>query len=241
MIVSAVIAHTTDLSGDDGAAFVHACALAAAGGGRVVTIHGNPGAVDASRLPDAATLATRWGRPIDQARVCHACCDDVAETILDAVRDVAPTLIVTGTHARHGLAALFAGSVAEAVARNVAIPTLIVPNRGRGFADPERGALDLRTILVPAGSEAEAAAGLAAARAFAELAATPDAQIVPFHVDGGTIADRIVAAAAEREAHLIVMVTRGHDGIGDVLRGSLTERVIRDAGCPVLSVPIASR
>ncbi len=34
------------------------------------------------------------------------------------------------------------------------------------------------------------------------------------------------------------MVTRGHDGLADVLRGSHTEQVLRDAGCPVLSVPL---
>lgn len=233
-----VIAHTTDLSGEDGAAFAHACALAATSGARLVTIHGNPGAVDASRLPDAAPLAERWGRAIDQQRLCHECCDDVADTILDAVRRVAPRLVVTGTHARHGLAALFAGSVAEAVARNVAVPTLIIPNTGRGFVEPARGALDLRRVLVPAGSDAEAAAGMAAARAFVELAGTPDAELIPLHVEDGSIADHIVAEARDREACLIVMATHGHDGVGDVLRGSLTERVIRDAGCPVLSVPL---
>lgn len=53
----------------------------------------------------------------------------------------------------------------------------------------------------------------------------------------GTLEDAIVAATRARDACLIVMVTRGHDAVGDVLRGSHTERVIRDARCPVLSVP----
>jgi nucleotide-binding universal stress UspA family protein len=34
------------------------------------------------------------------------------------------------------------------------------------------------------------------------------------------------------------MPTRGHDGLGDALLGSHTEHVIREARCPVLSVPI---
>jgi hypothetical protein len=44
--------------------------------------------------------------------------------------------------------------------------------------------------------------------------------------------------ARTRDARLIAMVTRGHDQVGDVLLGSHTERVIREAGCPVLSVRI---
>jgi nucleotide-binding universal stress UspA family protein len=42
---------------------------------------------------------------------------------------------------------------------------------------------------------------------------------------------------AAHEPSLIAMATRGHDSIGDVLRGSHTERVVRDAKCPVLCVP----
>ena len=42
---------------------------------------------------------------------------------------------------------------------------------------------------------------------------------------------------AAREADLIVMATEGEHGIIDALRGSVTERVVRDAPCPVLAVP----
>ncbi len=33
------------------------------------------------------------------------------------------------------------------------------------------------------------------------------------------------------------MPTRGRDGVFDALRGSVTERVLRNAHCPVLAVP----
>jgi len=148
-----VIAHTTDLSGDDNAAFIHACALAAASGARLVTIHANASQAEVGRLPDAKVLAARWSRPIEHERICHECCDDVSDTLVDAMLKVDPQLIVAGTHARHGLAAVFTGSVAEAVARNVTVPTLIVPNHGRGFVDTSTGKIDLRRVLVPAGSD----------------------------------------------------------------------------------------
>jgi nucleotide-binding universal stress UspA family protein len=39
------------------------------------------------------------------------------------------------------------------------------------------------------------------------------------------------------DADLIVMATAGHQGALDALRGSTTERVVRQATCPVLAVP----
>ena len=77
-----------------------------------------------------------------------------------------------------------------------------------------------------------------AARAFAALAGAIDAELIPVHVNTARVADGIVAAARDRDACLIAMATRGHDGFADVLRGSHSEQVLRDAGCPVLSVPL---
>lgn len=238
-MTATVIAHTTDLSGDDGAAFHHACALAAASGAKLVTIHGNAGAARASQLPDAAPLATRWGREIKHERVCHECCDDVTDTVVDAIRRFAPRLVIAGTHGRQGISALLSGSVAEAVSRNIAVPTLIVPNKVRGFVDPASGAIDLRRILVPAGDDDEAARGIAAARELAAVAGVADPAIEVVRV-AGRVAEGIVAEAQARLSCVIVMTTRGHDGVVDALLGSRTEHVVRDAGCPVLVVPTRS-
>jgi nucleotide-binding universal stress UspA family protein len=59
---------------------------------------------------------------------------------------------------------------------------------------------------------------------------------VPLRVrfDAGGVANRIVHAAREEEADLVVMATRGHDSLGDKLLGSNTERVVRHSPCPVL-------
>ncbi len=255
-MTSPVIAYTTDLSGDDAAAFVHACALAAASKSHLVTLHGNAPTTAEHQLPDAGVLGTRWGTPIDHERMCHECCDDVADTVLDALRRIGPRLVVAGTHARHGISALLHDSVGQAIARNVGVPTLMVQNQSRGFVDAATGTITLRRILVPAGTRADALAGLTAARALIELAGLRDVELVVIHAsDGGdglgladlpvavstirgTLEDVVVAAANERAAGLIVMVTRGHDGVLDALRGTHTEHVIRDAGCPVLSVRI---
>ena len=248
-----VIAHATDLTGDDAAAFIHASALAAASTSRLVTVHGNAAPDTASQLPDATELAIRWTRTIDHVRVCHEYCDEVEDTVIDAIHKLKPGLVVLGTHARHGLRALVHASVGEAIARNLTVPALIVPNQSRGFVDAATGAIDLHRILIPAGNVTQAQRGLAAARSLLALAGVANAELEIVHVGGddpaiaelgvsvmrvsGDLETAIVGAAKERRACLIVMPTRGHDSVGDVLLGSHTEHVIRDAECPVLSVP----
>ena len=47
---------------------------------------------------------------------------------------------------------------------------------------------------------------------------------------------QIVLAAREQEVDLIVIATRGHTGLKHFVLGSTTERVVREAPCPVLVV-----
>jgi nucleotide-binding universal stress UspA family protein len=50
--------------------------------------------------------------------------------------------------------------------------------------------------------------------------------------------DAILREAADWHADLIVMPTAGHHGLMDALAGSTSERVVRRAPCPVLTVPV---
>jgi len=52
----------------------------------------------------------------------------------------------------------------------------------------------------------------------------------------GTPFYEIIRYAKELEIDLIVMGTHGHAGLAHVLLGSVTERVVRKAPCPVLTV-----
>jgi nucleotide-binding universal stress UspA family protein len=52
----------------------------------------------------------------------------------------------------------------------------------------------------------------------------------------GTPFFEIIRYAKEKEMDLIVMGTHGHTGLAHVLLGSVTERVVRKAPCPVLTV-----
>jgi len=59
--------------------------------------------------------------------------------------------------------------------------------------------------------------------------------------DSATLVGRpdseIVARAAETKADLIVMGTHGRSGLAHALLGSVAERVVQHAPCPVLIVP----
>jgi nucleotide-binding universal stress UspA family protein len=53
---------------------------------------------------------------------------------------------------------------------------------------------------------------------------------------GGVTHEVICDVAAEVGASVIVMATHGRKGLGHIVLGSVTERVLRDAPCPVLVV-----
>jgi nucleotide-binding universal stress UspA family protein len=52
----------------------------------------------------------------------------------------------------------------------------------------------------------------------------------------GTPSEEIVNYADEHEIDLIVMGTHGRTGVARVLLGSVAEKVVRKAPCPVLTV-----
>lgn len=59
-------------------------------------------------------------------------------------------------------------------------------------------------------------------------------------VEFGSPAARIVDYARRHQIDLIVVGTHGRTGVSRVLLGSVAERVIRTAPCPVLAVPLAA-
>ena len=52
----------------------------------------------------------------------------------------------------------------------------------------------------------------------------------------GKPADQIVRFSAEQSANLIVIATHGYSGFHRFVFGSVTERVVRTAPCPVLTI-----
>lgn len=53
----------------------------------------------------------------------------------------------------------------------------------------------------------------------------------------GEVAKRIAETASDLSADLVIVGTRGHSAIGGAFLGSVTQRLLHVATCPVLSVP----
>ena len=55
-------------------------------------------------------------------------------------------------------------------------------------------------------------------------------------VEVGPADEKLIEAATENDADLIVMATHGRTGLSHALMGSVAEKVIRQAPCPVFTV-----
>ena len=52
----------------------------------------------------------------------------------------------------------------------------------------------------------------------------------------GDVSERIVDYASEMEADLIIMGTHGYKGLEKIMFGSVADKVVRSAGCPVMTI-----
>jgi nucleotide-binding universal stress UspA family protein len=185
---------------------------------------------------------------------------DAVRGILRFLDEHPSDILVLATHGRDGLPRWLHGSVAEPVARGARTDTLFIPQATRGFVAPENGAVTLRRILLPVDRRPWPGHALAAAARMTRLLADgpvalevlyvgaaadmPSLQIdqaawstVERTVRSGEVVAQILATAEQGAADLIVTATEGHQGFLDAIRGSTTERVLRQAPCPLLAVP----
>ena len=173
-------------------------------------------------------------------------------------------LMVLATHGRDGLPGWLQPSIAEAMSRRARTQTLFIPGHVGGFVDAETGELQLTRILIPVDHSPAPVAAIRAIQEFYRLVgAKPEIRLLhigtnapvvatvstpshrapvemPIEVRGGDIVDGILQAATDIGANLIGMATAGHRGLLDAIRGSTTERVLRQAPCPVLAIPVGS-
>lgn len=181
------------------------------------------------------------------------------EGLLKTVESHHPDLVVLGSHGHNRLNQFLLGSVSSGVLREITVPLLVVRHRADVTPKIER-------VLCPINFTPTAAAGLQAAASVAQhlgahlsvihsLEGGGDAaaererlcQWVPAQVQAectweaspvvdGPAAERIVQAAADTEADLIVLGGRRRSLLAATLLGATTERVVRHAPCPVLTI-----
>lgn len=177
------------------------------------------------RRPDLAVMAAH-----DHGALAHLLGASVTENVVEHIRTpvlavrhgcprpyrriLVPTDLSLASRLAFPMAALLAREFeAEVIAVHVASPpTLYVLNDFPPPSPPIPGEAALREFLRPD---------------------FPDAPVIA-QVSMGSPWEQIVRSALDEEVDLIVMATRGHDGLSDRILGSNTERVIRHAPCPVL-------
>jgi len=178
------------------------------------------------------------------------------EGILEEVNDTQPDLIIMGRHGYTGLTRLLMGSVTARVIGHSPCHVLVVP-QGVG--------LDFKRLLVASDgspfSEAAWTEALSLAKTMdsaligvavatsdrdipvatqvvrgLEAAASEQGIALDTMIPMGRPEEGIVKAADFKNASLIIVGSHGRTGLKRLLMGSVAERVIGDAKCPVLVV-----
>jgi nucleotide-binding universal stress UspA family protein len=268
------IVHPTDFSDLSGAAFAHALRIALAARSKLHLLHVSQyDAEEALAFPHALRLLAQWGLAdeddppwaiadklgieVDNIRVKL---QEPARAITDFLREHDSDLLVLATHGRDGIEHWLQGSVAEAVFRRSAIPTLFIAPGARGFVGQVSGDLQLRSALVPIDFSPAPGQAIESIQRFGRLLTGGGIAVHFLHVGdkapplrsrsahpgdlppvilrSGNVVNAIVDAAIEFDVDFIGMPTAGHHGVLDALRGSTTERVIRHAPCPVLALSV---
>jgi len=124
---------------------------------------------------------------------------------------------------------------------------LPIPIDPRNRLSGQEISMKVQTILVPTDFSPDGRSALAKTKDFARASASNQVDAVVaatakdgIQAEGLLIEDRpapaIIDAAKRLPADLIVMGTRGLTGLAHVVLGSVADRVLREASCPVLTV-----
>jgi len=260
------IAHPTDLSAESAPAFEHALRLALLNRCEFLVVHARePGeATHWDSFPRVRETMARWGfvdpdtdrrdvlpRTGVSVQKVEIGAHDVVNGLAEFLQSQTTDLLVMASQGRAGLNALFNASMSAKLAHVSMLSTLIFGPRARSFVDPETGSHEaIKTVLVAVDHDPPAHAALRRLDALAEglnvkfdyIHVGSEAPVLvgnkgPRHVRTlqGPVVETLLAEA--ENADLVAMPMVGRRSLLDALRGSTTERVIREATRPVLAVP----
>src|SRR5262245_23350735 len=167
------------------------------------------------------------GRVAPLTRHAYGCLLALVQDMIDLHRILCPVDFSEPSLRALRHASAFAGWYESALTALYVNPTLAIEATG-----------DLGTFAVGSTAvlEARSTAAMQDLRDFVRRAVSNRTLDVELE-DGPGIADVIVTRAGSLPADLIVMRTHGRTGIERLLIGSVAERVLRTAPCPVMVVP----
>jgi nucleotide-binding universal stress UspA family protein len=261
------IAHPTDLSPESMPAFEHALRLALLNRSEFTVVHicepGEGGSWDS--FPKVRETMARWhfiapdarhrdvlpqtGVAVSKFEIDAA---DVVDGLARLLQSQSTDLLVMASQGRAGLSALLNASVTAELAHVTGLTSLIFGPAARSFVDAETGSHErLKTVLVAVDHQPSPRAAI---RRLDALAKGLDVQFDFVHIGSkapllfdehgrvrhvrtlqGRVVDTLLAEA--ERADLIAMPMVGRNGFLDALRGSTTERIVREATRPVLALP----
>ena len=195
-----------------------------------------------------------------QIKRVRAVSDDATGALLRQLTARPTDLLVLSTHQREGFARLTHHAVAEPLARGTHSRALFVPAGLEGFISAKTGRENLNRVLIPIAHTPHPQPAIDLAGDLASLLGSENVLFQLVHIGQeedlpkltkrerpgwswdtlmaeGDPVEWILAAGAEYDVDLIVMMSEGHTSLFDLLRGSLTERVARGARCPLLAIP----
>jgi nucleotide-binding universal stress UspA family protein len=187
--------------------------------------------------------------------------NDPVKAVLSYLEHHPVDLIVLATRQRDGGVRWLGKSVSEPIARTAWQMTLFIPAGAKGFVSAEDGSVNLTKVLIPVARSPDAEPAVAAAARLVQKLNCPAGTFTLMHVGTsetmpavrcpevpgwnwakdlrtGEVIQSIVGAARDLSADLIVMSTDGRNEFLDSLRGSHSERVLRQGAAPLLTVPV---
>ncbi len=204
----------------------------------------------------AATAAAAAQRGVElEYRVLHSISPFAA--IVAEAEKLMPQLIIIGRYGRTAMERLFMGSITARVIGLSPINVLVVPREASlafrrlliasdGSSYSDAALLEATAMAARAGSEL---LGVAVAREEGEISETQEilhrmltaanregVSFQGFSPQGLAADEGIIQVALENRVDLIIMGSHGRTGFKRLLMGSVTERVIGQAPCPVLVV-----
>lgn len=231
-------------------------------GSRLVIAHVR---VPSEAAADIETTIRLWMKPYlkSDARCSIVVAEgDVLQEISSLIKTHCADLLIIGTHAATDVERLVLGSIAETLFRNISIPVLTIgPHvRSRGASlssilfptDLEPGSFRAAQYAVSLAEESNATLTVLHVIEKPEAADPLKSvslrmqQLVPedaalwckpvFRTESGDLTEAILSTAEHTRAELIVLAVTHARLLVDHAHWSVTSQVVRDAGCPVLTV-----
>ncbi len=154
----------------------------------------------------------------------------------EVAEDESADAIVIGSTHRSGLGRVLPGSVGERLLHGAPCAVMVAP---RGFATRER--LEIRRVGVGYDGKTESSHAREVAAGLAEELGAALELLTIAGKGGGEPADPGDAAKElverSRELDLLVVGSRGYGPVRHALLGSVTQKLMESAACPVLVVP----